>query len=241
MSIIELLPSRAVLIRLNGVEIHWYGVLYVAAFWLAWWWLPKLQRYRSLQLSRDEWTVIVAAGAAGVLIGGRLGYILFYEPAFYFHNPAEIFAIWRGGMSSHGGFIGVGVALCWAARHLKTPLVVLLDVVAVPVAIGLALGRFGNWLNSELYIGNVALLDAAVHLSVAGVLFSLLQTRKTPGIVVAVFLVLYSIQRFIFEEFRVLEWPEMFGVTRGQILTIPVLLLGGWLLYQQVANSKRLE
>ncbi|MEX1112354.1 MAG: prolipoprotein diacylglyceryl transferase [Candidatus Andersenbacteria bacterium] len=232
MADIRLFPAWDTLIDIGSYSIRWYGVLYVAAFWLAWWWLPRLQRFRSLRLSRDEWTVAVAAGALGVLLGGRLGYVLFYEPLFYFHNPLEVFAIWNGGMSSHGGFIGVGLALWWAAKYFARPLLDLLDIVVVPVALGLALGRLGNWLNGELYIGQAALVAAVIHVGIALLLLQVIQRSKVSGISIAVFLVLYSLQRFIFEEFRILEWPEVLNLTRGQLLTAPVLCIGLWLLYR---------
>ncbi len=148
---IELFPSRTIALTIAGFPIHWYGLMYLAAFLLAWYLLPKIQKWRGLSLSRDAWSTLLAWGVIGVIVGGRLGFVLFYEPTFYLSNPLEIIKVWQGGMSSHGGFIGVGLALWLFARKQKINLLDLLDVIVVPVALGLALGRVGNLINGELY------------------------------------------------------------------------------------------
>src|SRR5690349_11110510 len=158
---VELFPSREVVMMIGDWQIRWYGVMYVVAFWLAWWWLPRLAKSRNLNFSKEDWAYIVTLGAAGVLVGGRLGYAVFYMPAFFAAHPGQIIALWNGGMSSHGGFMGVAVALWYAARRLKIDPLALADVVVVPVALGLALGRVGNFINQELYPGYWALLVAA--------------------------------------------------------------------------------
>jgi len=230
---IEFLPERVIVVDIFGWQIRWYGVLYVVAFWLAWWWLPKLQTYRDLKLTEDSWMRLIVWAIVGVLVGGRLGYAVFYEPGFFLSNPGQLFAIWNGGMSSHGGFIGAGIALWYAAKRMDADIWRVLDVVVVPVAVGLALGRLGNWINQELYPGNLALLAVVKNLLIAGVCYAGLQGKfsalRKPGRVTAVFLILYGVLRFLTEYVRIIEWPTTLGLTRGQLLTVPVLLIGLWL------------
>ncbi|MDA1169243.1 MAG: prolipoprotein diacylglyceryl transferase, partial [bacterium] len=101
--------------------IRWYGVMYVVAFWAAWFMLPSLGKMRGMFLTRDQWTSIVAFGALGVLVGGRVGYAFFYEPLYFLQSPLELFSIWNGGMSSHGGFIGAALGVWWATRFSLPP------------------------------------------------------------------------------------------------------------------------
>lgn len=226
---LALWPSRAVALSAFGFELRWYGVLYVLAFGLAWWLLPRLQRYRGLNLARDEWLSALTWSAAGVLIGGRVGYVLFYEPAYFSARPGQIFALWQGGMSAHGGFIGVGLALWFFARRLKIDVLKLADVIVVPVALGLALGRVGNWINAELYVSNMAhALAIGKGLVIAGACYFYLKkvSEVGGGYVLAIFLVLYGGLRFLTEYLRVQDWPLVLGLTRGQLLTLPILAAG---------------
>lgn len=247
---LELFPSRAVAVSVFGFGIHWYGILYVLAFLLAFLILPRIQRYRSLSLSRDEWSAVLTAGILGVLLGGRLGFVLFYHPLYYATHPLEVFAVWRGGMSSHGGFLGVGIAFLLVCRRMRIPLLALLDVVVVPAALGLALGRVGNFINQELY-GTVTTLPWGIvipgveglrhpvqlyavlkDLCIAAVCFwHLRRTQaRAPGGTFAVFLMLYGLLRFLLEYVRAQEIaPLTFGsisLTIGQLYTIPILVVG---------------
>lgn len=245
-----LFPSRAVAVQIFSLSIHWYGLLYVAAFLLASVLLPRLQHLRNVRCSRDDWSHILTAGILGVLIGGRMGYVLFYHPLYFAAHPLEIFAVWKGGMSSHGGFLGVGIALALVARKVKVPLFTLLDLVVVPVAIGLALGRIGNFINQELY-GTVTSLPwgiavsgvdgmrhpvqfyaAAKDLLIAGISFlHLRHTRhlRQPGRTLALFLILYGILRFLLEYVREPDAPlaviGSVALTRGQLYTLPLFAI----------------
>lgn len=247
---LDLFPSRAVAVSVFGFGIHWYGILYVLAFLLAFMILPQIQRYRSLALSRDEWSGVLTAGILGVLLGGRLGFVLFYHPLYYFAHPLELFAVWRGGMSSHGGFLGVGLALLLVCRQMRIPLLALLDVAVVPAALGLALGRVGNFINQELY-GSITTLPWGIaipgveglrhptqlyavlkDLSIAAACFwHLRRTQaRAPGGTFAVFLMLYGTLRFLLEYVRAQDIsPLAIGgitLTIGQLYTLPILLVG---------------
>ena len=249
---IAFFPSRPVALSLFGFEIHWYGLLYLAGFLIAAYLLPRLQRYRALGLAHAEWMSLLEWSIVGVIVGGRLGYVLFYEPQYFFSTPSKIFAFWQGGMSFHGGFLGVLIVLIlWSRRH-HVPLLALADVIVVPVAIGLALGRVGNFINQELY-GTVTTLPWGMafpgaeglrhpiqlyavgkDLLIAGICFWYLHlTRESVrrhGCTAAAFLILYGVGRFLLEYLREQQYPltDIFGVvlTRGQLLTLPLLVLG---------------
>lgn len=242
---IDFFPSREVAFSLGAFPVHWYGLLYFVGFLVAWLLLPRLQRLRGLHLTDDEWSGLLSWAVAGVIIGGRLGYVLFYDPWYFVQNPLDIFAVWKGGMSSHGGFIGVTLALLWALRNRKDQMLRIADVVVVPVAIGLALGRIGNFINLELY-GTVTSLPwgidipgasgsrhptqlyaVAKNIFIAIICFMHLQRSSyRPGRTFALFLLLYGLMRFLVEFVRD-QGPAFQGpLSEGQILTIPVLLAG---------------
>ncbi len=244
-----LFPSRAVAVSLFGFGIHWYGILYVVAFLVAFLLLPRLQAERRLALSREEWSNILTLGILGVLVGGRLGFVLLYHPLYYAAHPLEVFAVWKGGMSSHGGFLGVGIAFLWASRRYHIPLLSLLDLAVIPAALGLAFGRVGNYINLELY-GTVTSLPWGIAIPgveglrhpvqlyavVKDLLIALLclwHLRRTralrSGGTFAIFLMLYGLLRFLVEWVREPDSPLVsfgpFALTRGQLYSLPLLLV----------------
>jgi phosphatidylglycerol:prolipoprotein diacylglycerol transferase len=250
----ELFPSRAIALSAGPLSVHWYGVMYALAFLLAFWWLPRLTKYRQLQLSAADKEHLSLALILGVLLGGRLGFVLFYGFDYFIAHPLEILAVWRGGMSSHGGFIGVIVALILFARTKRVSLLALGDIIVVPVAIGLAFGRLGNFINGELY-GTVTSLPwgmvfpeieglrhptqlyaMAKDLFIALVCFLHLKrtagsTKMRSGTTAGIFLMFYGILRFIVEIFR--DQPYGFvsiaglQLSWGQVYTLPILIVGG--------------
>lgn len=243
---IAFFPSRTVALELLGFSVHWYGLLYLAGFLLAWALLPKLQKERQLSLSVDEWSGLLSAAVLGVILGGRLGFVLFYEPSYFLAHPVEILQVWHGGMSSHGGFLGVTVALLIALRNKTTEdKLRLADVAVVPIALGLMLGRLGNFINQELY-GTVTTLPwgivvpgeeglrhptqlyaMAKDLLIAGLCFlHLRRATGRHGETLALFLMLYGALRFAVEHFRVQDYDLWLGLTRGQLLTVPIFLVG---------------
>lgn len=249
---ITFFPSRAVALELWGFAIHWYGIMYLCAFLIAGALLPRLQRYRDMTLTRDEWLNVLTSLILGVILGGRLGYVLFYAPVYFVAHPWEIFAVWNGGMSFHGGLLGVALAVVLVCRRKHLSLLRVADVIVVPAAIGLALGRVGNFINLELY-GTVTDLPWAIAIpGVEGLrhptqlyavgkdvciaafcLWHLRRTHGSPsaeGRTFAFLLMLYGIGRFLIEFLRVQEYPltVVLGMafTRGQLLTIPVFVAG---------------
>ncbi len=222
---VEFFESRTIFLTIGNVHIYWYGVMYALAFWVAYFLLPILGKVRGIILSRDEWTSIVAWGALGVLVGGRVGYALFYEPLFFLASPLQLFQIWHGGMSSHGGFLGAAFGVWMALRQKNVSVLAVADVITIPAAIGLMLGRIGNSINQEF--GMYPFYEAMGNIALAIVCYIVLRRKQRvpDGVVFAVFLILYGIQRFLLEYLRPQEWPLSMGFSRGQLLTIPLLII----------------
>ncbi|MFA5800211.1 MAG: prolipoprotein diacylglyceryl transferase, partial [Candidatus Peribacteraceae bacterium] len=245
----ELFPSRPVALSIGPVDIHWYGIMYLLGFLLGMWLLPRLQRYRGLSLSAEQRDKLVFNVFLGVLLGGRLGYVLFYGGSEYFAYPLKILAVWEGGMSSHGGFIGVTIALLIFAWRERVKLLPLADVLVVPVALGLALGRMGNLINGELY-GTITLLPWGMHfLGVEGLrhptqIYAALKdilialvcflhlkhtagSQRSHGMTAALFLIFYALLRFLVEYVRDQSFVSTYVIggvrlSEGQLLTLPV-------------------
>jgi phosphatidylglycerol---prolipoprotein diacylglyceryl transferase len=240
---------------LGPLAVRWYGLMYLAAF-LQLWWLGRRRIQTHPQLARAGWTVpelddLLFYGVLGVIVGGRLGEVLFYEPGYYLTHPFEIFAVWKGGMSFHGGFLGVLVAMALYARKVGRGWLDITDFIAPLVPLGLAAGRVGNFINGELW-GRVcdpqlpwAMIFPQVdnlprhpsQLYQAGLegllLFIILwrySSRERPrGAVSAVFLIGYGAFRFIAEYFRTPD-AGIFGrsdvISMGQWLSLPMILAG---------------
>lgn len=241
-------PSRAVAFTLLDYPVHWYGIMYMLGFLLVYKLAPKLQRYRGIWLNKASWSNLLSFVIIGVIVGGRLGYVFFYDWPYFKTHPQDIIAVWKGGMASHGGFIGVAIVAWLYAKWKRVPLLKLLDATVVPIALALALGRVGNYINVELY-GTVTDLPwgqsipgveglrhptavyAILKNTLIGIICMLALTKsKKVGLPTACFLIFYAALRFIVEFFRIptVENTEIFGVmfTQGQLLTIPIFLLG---------------
>jgi len=248
-----------VALALGPVQIHWYGLTYLAAFGLFMW--LALRRVRLPHFAAAGWTRrdvedMLFLGVLGVVVGGRLGYALFYKPGQYLANPAEILMVWRGGMSFHGGMLGVMAAMAWFAHTRKRHFLQVMDVIAPCVPIGLAAGRIGNFINGELWgrAADPALPWAMIfpqsgsnvprhpsqlyQVALEGLLLFVLlwwyaQRERARGQVGAAFVFGYGIFRFIAEYFRE---PDSFlgllalGMSMGQWLCLP-MIAGGALLW----------
>ena len=140
-----------VALRLGPLAIHWYGLMYLIGFGSAW----LLGRWRishgKTRLTLKDLEDIIFYGVLGVIAGGRLGYVLFYKPLYYISHPLEIFYLWEGGMSFHGGLLGVLVMVTWLARSRQYKWFEVSDFVAPLIPLGLAAGRMGNFINGELW------------------------------------------------------------------------------------------
>lgn len=250
-----------VALQVGPLAIHWYGLTYLAAFAL-FMWLGNLRLRHQPFVSIAEpyaWTRqdvedILFLGVMGVILGGRIGYCLFYKPGYYFSHPLEVFAVWQGGMSFHGGMLGVIGSMIWFALSRKKPFWQVADFVAPCVPTGLAAGRVGNFINGELWgrladpslpwgmvfrgAGDLPRHPSQVYqfLLEGLLLFSLLwlyaRNERRPGQVAAMFLLGYGVFRFIAEFFRE---PDAhlgllsLGMSMGQWLCVPMMLIGSGL------------
>ncbi|MBC7404782.1 MAG: prolipoprotein diacylglyceryl transferase [Cytophaga sp.] len=247
-----------VAIHLGFISIHWYGIMYLLAFmqFIA---LGRV-RVRQAHIAAIGWKKediddMLFYGVLGVIIGGRMGEVVFYQLPYFLNHPLEIFAIWKGGMSFHGGLIGVMLAMYLWSRKAKRHLADVYDFIAPLVPLGYAAGRIGNFINHELP-GRIASadlpwammwpgLDYPVHPSpiyqalVDGVLLFIilwLYARKArpPLAVGALFVMLYGCARFFTEFFRTPDFEVNFaGVTisGGQMYSVPMIIGGALLLY----------
>lgn len=255
-----------VAIHLGPVAVHWYGLTYVVAF-AAFILLGRVRARRRPEMGWDPQQIdeLLFAAVLGVVIGGRLGEVLFYQPGYYFSHPLEIVAVWKGGMSFHGGFIGVLAALAWFAHKTGRRFFEVGDFVAPLVPLGLASGRLGNFINGELW-GRPAdpglpwamlfpQVDALPRhpsqlYQLAGeglLLFVVLwiyaaKPRQT-GRVSGVFLAGYAMLRFAAEFFRnpdpgFLGYLPL-GLSTAQWLCVPMFAAGVWLLLLRDCRSGR--
>lgn len=239
-----------VALKIGPLAIHWYGLMYLFAFLGSW----LLARHRAKQTG--DWTPkqvddIIFYGALGVILGGRIGYVLFYDFANVIHEPLILFKIWQGGMSFHGGLLGVLFALLFYAKYIQKSFLAMTDFVIPFVPLGLGLGRLGNFINGELAGRTTDVPWAMIFpqldflprhpsqlyefLLEGVVLFVLLwwfSAKPKPKMAVTgLFLFLYGIFRFAIEFFRepdghlgfiALDW-----LTMGQLLSIPLIVTGG--------------
>ena len=237
---------------IGPLAVHWYGLMYLfgfAAFWL-------LGRQRARQawrgMSAQGVEDLLFYGVIGVILGGRLGFCLLYQPEWYLTHLLDIFKVWQGGMSAHGGIVGSILAIAYYARRQKTSFLTVADFVAPLVPLGLMFGRLGNFINGELW-GRAAdpTLPGAMIFENSGtlvprhpsqlyeaflegaLLFTVLwlfsRKPRPAGAVGALFCLGYGLVRFVVEYFRE---PDsylglgLFGLSRGQWLSLPVMALG---------------
>jgi phosphatidylglycerol:prolipoprotein diacylglycerol transferase len=247
-----------VALQLGPVAVHWYGLTYLAAFAL-FMFLGRLrlhhQPFANIQ-GPGAWSFkdvedILFMGVMGVVLGGRIGYCLFYKPAYYLAHPLEVFYVWQGGMSFHGGMLGVIASMIWFAHSRKKPFWQVADFVAPCVPTGLAAGRVGNFINGELWgrlcdpdlpwgmvfrgAGDAPRHPSQVYqfLMEGLLLFVLLwlyaRKQRKQGQVAAAFLFGYGVFRFIAEFFRE---PDAhlgllsLGMSMGQWLCVPMIVGG---------------
>lgn len=240
-----------VALAVGPLKIHWYGLMYLLGFLL----FILLGRYRikhkpETGFTREMLDDALFFGMLGVVLGGRLGHVLFYEPGYYFQHPLEILFIWQGGMSFHGGFLGVGVAMILLARKHQLSWLTVTDFITPLVPLGLAAGRIGNFINGELwgrptdmpwgmvfpYVDHLPRHPSQLYeFALEGVLLFIIvwiysSKSRPPGAVLGVFMIGYGLFRSFAEFFREPDDGFLglmtFGISMGQWLSLPMVAAG---------------
>lgn len=260
---IELFPDNTTFLVLGPLVLRWYALAYMGGLVIGWRWVRRLAQREPVAATPVQVDEFLTWATAGVVLGGRLGYVLFYQPGKYLADPLEAFAVWHGGMSFHGGMLGVAIATLVFCRRRGIPLWAFADRIAVVAPVGLGLGRIANFMNGELW-GRVAppglpwgvvfpgggdlarhpsqLYQAGLEGVALGLVMVALSRRDAvmarPGLLAGVFLAGYALARIVGEVFRE---PDAFlgflfaGATMGQLLSLPMLALGVWLIVRSRA------
>jgi len=252
----ESLGLDPVALQLGGFQLRWYSLAYIVGIIAAWVLLARMIRKPGSPMTAAHLDDLITWCTLGVILGGRAGYVLFYNPAQYAADPLSVFKLWEGGMAFHGGLAGVILAIMLYARAKGLSALRILDYVAVVTPIGLMLGRLANFVNGELWgrptDGSWGIIfpdagpeprhpsqlyEAATEglllLVLLSVLFWATNARLKPGLLGGVFITGYGLSRFVIEYFRE---PDAqlgilsMGLTMGQLLSLPMILFGLWLL-----------
>ena len=241
-----------VALDLGVIKIRWYALSYIIGILLSWFLILKIIKIKKIDLNSKEISDLVSNCMIGIIIGGRLGYVFFYNPEYYFNNLLEIFKIWNGGMSFHGGFVGVIFAVIYSSKLFKIPILTFADLIAIVAPAGLFFGRLANFINGELFGrttnhsfgiifpngGDVprhpsqlyeAFFEGIVLFIILWVMMYIFDLLKKPGIISSLFILLYGLFRFFIEFFR--EPDQHIGLlyfefSMGQILSLPMILIG---------------
>ena len=240
--------------------LRWYSLAYLFGWAIGWYYMLQLIKKKGAPCNAAQVGDFAFWAMVGTILGGRLGYVLFYNFNHYSHNPGDIIAVWDGGMSFHGGFLGVSIATYFYCKSQKIPFFRFADLLACVAPIGLFLGRMANFINGELFgrpteaaIGMVfprggplprhpsqlyeAALEGLTLFFLLWFLFNFTNLRKKPGILTGIFIIGYALARTIVEQFR--EPDNHIGflygtgfLTMGQLLSIPMVLLGLYLIFR---------
>ena len=250
-----------VLVGIGPFEIRYYGLFFVLGFVIAYFMLNYLAKRKKVGLTKDDVADFLLYIIIGTVLGARIFYVFVYNFPFYLQNPFEIIAIWHGGLSFHGGFIGAAIAGFYFCRKKKIDFYTLADIMVIPLALGLALGRLGNFTNGELY-GRITNVPWAVQfpgadgfrhpsqiyaslkdLTIFFTLWAIKDKKFPPGFMFWLFVVMYSALRFIVEFFR--QPDEQLGfiigfLSMGQILSIIMFVVGVFFMYK-ITSKKPLN
>ena len=260
-----------VALAIGPISVKWYGLAYMAGLLLGWLYIRRL--LDQPQLWRDDRPPFLISKVddlllyvtVGVVVGGRLGHVLFYEPAYYAAHPLQVFEIWRGGMAFHGGLLGTALAMWLFARRNSVSVWSVMDLVSAAVPFGLFFGRLANFVNSEIVGSKTSVPWAMVFpgwgpdprhpamiyeaLLEGVVLFLILRffthsklTLKSPGLTTGIFLVGYGAFRIFCELFKIVDYrlfvPDV-PITKGMVYSVPMILLGLWFIH--IAKKRQLS
>ena len=260
---------------LGFFELRWYSLAYLAGIFIGYWYMLKLLKQPGAPMARRHADDLVFYAAVGVILGGRLGYVLFYNPGFYLANPLDILKLWDGGMSFHGGLLGTVAGILYLSWKQKLPALRIHDYVACVAPIGLFFGRLANFVNAELWgapttvpwavrfpefmVGRPflgpprhptqlyeAILEGAVLFAILWWMFWKTEARYQPGKLVGAFGLFYGLFRFAVEFVRepdsqLVEFARATGLHMGQWLSIPLIVVGAWLMWTAKRRRVRVE
>ena len=254
------------LISIGPISVRWYSLAYILGILFSWFLLKFFNKKKPI-MNKEAWDDWLYWAVLGIVLGGRIGYVLFYNFSFYFHHPLQILAVWHGGMSFHGGLLGSIIAMFMFCKKYKINFLELTDILAIAAPIGLFFGRIANFINMELY-GRITGSDFGFIFPNAGslprhpsqlyeafleglllfvILFCLAKFTKIKernGMLSGLFLVFYGLARIFVEQFR--EPDEQIGfliyrATMGQILSLPFTILGIWLICQSCSKLAKIQ
>ena len=249
---IEFPNINPIALDLGLLQIRWYAISYVTGILLSWFLILKIIKIKKINIDNQTVSELISNSIIGIILGGRLGYVIFYNYEYFSNNLLEIFKVWNGGMSFHGGLIGVIIAVIYTSQRTKTSLMLLADLVAIVSPVGIFFGRIANFVNGELY-GRVTTHPFGIIFPSGGniprhpsqlyeaffegfllflILLLLLQFKKiikSSGILTGCFISIYGFFRFFIEFFR--EPDSHIGLiylnlSMGQFLCLPMMLTG---------------
>ena len=264
-----------VALDLGFFELRWYSLAYLAGIFIGYWYLLKLLKQPGAPMARRHADDLVFYAALGVILGGRVGYVLFYNLSYYLQSPLDILKLWDGGMSFHGGMIGTVLGILYLSRKEKLQWLRVHDYVACCVPFGLFFGRIANFVNHELWgapssvpwgvrfpeiidgmlvVGPArhptqiyeAILEGIVLFAILGWMFWKTQARYEPGKLVGAFTLFYGLFRFLIEFVRepdaqLVGFANSTGLHMGQWLSLPMIVLGAWLMWTAKSRRQRVE
>ena len=264
-----------VALDLGFFELRWYSLAYLAGIFIGYWYLLKLIKQPGSPMARRHADDLVFYAALGIILGGRVGYVLFYNLSYYLQNPLDILRLWDGGMSFHGGMIGTVLGILYLSRKEKLQWLRVHDYVACCVPFGLFFGRVANFVNHELWgaptsvpwgvrfpeiidgmlvVGPArhptqvyeAILEGIVLFVILWWMFWKTQARYEPGKLVGAFTLFYGLFRFLIEFVRepdaqLVGFANSTGLHMGQWLSLPMIVLGAWLMWTAKSRRQRVE
>ncbi|MHB1303179.1 MAG: prolipoprotein diacylglyceryl transferase [Acidiphilium sp.] len=256
-----------ILVKFGPFAIHYYALAYITALVLGWRLMRRLVRQKPVVATHEQVDDFLSWATLGVVLGGRIGYILFYQPVYFLDHLNRTYAVWDGGMSFHGGMLGVAIAILIYCHRRRIDPWGFADRIAVPVPIGLFLGRLANFINGELWgrpapawfpvrmiypqSGSAvprypselieATLEGIVLFIVLFVASRSERIRSQPGYIGGMFVMGYGIARATAECFRQPDWflgYLMFGLTMGQLLSIPMIAIGAVMIWRAKRTAR---
>ena len=259
---VEFPNINPIALDLGIIQIRWYAVSYIAGILISWALILKIIKFKSLNIDKEIISQLISNSMIGIIIGGRLGYVIFYNPEYFINNPIEIFKLWNGGMSFHGGFIGVIIAVIHTSKVSKIPIMLLADLIAIVSPIGIFFGRLANFINGELYGrithhsfgmifpngGNLprhpsqlyeAFFEGLLLFIIMLLFIQLTNILNKRGFMTSLFISCYGFFRFCIEFFRE---PDIhigllyFNFSMGQLLSLPMIIIG---LYFIILTTKK--